>query len=281
MANPGEPAGCLLCGRLASDHVGATGLANTQITGVAAGRCEYRNASTIYSKEFFAGHADGSARSAAIVVPLVLSLLPVGSVIDVGCGIGAWAAEFLANGVSDVWGVDGNYVDRSQLRIPEERFLARDLTQRFEIDRTFDLEVCLEVAEHLPASRAESLVADLIALAPCVLFSAAIPGQGGTWHINEQFLPYWVDLFHKHGYTGIDPIRPLILGNDSVDWWYQQNTVMFVAPGNPLLAGRFPEPRTVIHQRLYDQARQPGLRTIVNAFPSAVLRYARSHWSLR
>ena len=104
----------------------------------------------IYSTQFFAGQVGGSARSAAVVVPLVLSLLTVRSVIDVGCGVGPWAAEFMARGIEDVWGVDGDYVDRAQLRIPKDRFTPRDLTKPLQFDRTFDLAVCLEVAEHLP-----------------------------------------------------------------------------------------------------------------------------------
>src|SRR5271156_2760464 len=101
-----------------------------------------------YSSRFFVGVADGSARSAAVVVPQVLSFVPAKSVIDVGCGIGTWAAAFVANGISDVLGVDGDYVERAQLRISPDQFLAHDLTKSLHLDRTFDLAVCLEVAEH-------------------------------------------------------------------------------------------------------------------------------------
>ena len=244
-----------------------------------------KNAGAVYSREFYAGQVNGSARSAAVVVPLVLSLLPVKSVVDVGCGVGPWAAEFLANGVPEVWGIDGDYVDRSQLRIPPDRFSARDLTKSLQFDRTFDLAVCLEVGEHLPASRASGLVVDLTSLAPCVLFSAAVPGPGGgvgTNHINEQYLPYWIDLFQRQGYEGIDPIRPRILGNDSVEWFYQQNTVMFVAPKHPLLVKGFLKPQTIIHQRLYEAARHPALplRMVVSAFPVALRRSIRYHLGL-
>ena len=239
-----------------------------------------KNASEIYSNEFFAGQVDGSASSAAVVVPLVLSLLPVKSVVDIGCGVGPWAAEFLANGVPDVWGVDGDYVDRSKLRIPPERFLARDLTKAVQVDRIFDLAVCLEVAEHLPGWRASGLVADLTSLAPCVLFSAAIPGPTGTQHINSQYLPYWIDLFEAKGYDAIDPIRPRIWGNESVEWFYQQDIVMFVAPNHPLLIKGFAKPQTIIHQQLYEQVLHAKLtlRKAVSGFPGAVRRSIRYHF---
>jgi len=243
-----------------------------------------RNASATYSTEFYTGQVDGSASSAAVVVPLVLSLLPVKSVVDVGCGVGPWAAEFLANGIRDVWGIDGDYVDRSQLRIPPDRFVTRDLTRPLPLNRTFDLVVCLEVAEHLPEARAAGFVTDLTSLASCVLFSAAVPGQGGVNHINLQYLPYWIDLFQRQGYSGIDPIRPQILGNPSVEWFYQQNTVMFVAPDHPLLAKGFPTPQSFIHETLYESARSNALlslRMLLNAFPVALRRSICYHLRLR
>jgi SAM-dependent methyltransferase len=241
-----------------------------------------RREAPIYSSDFFAGQVDGSARSAAVVVPLVLSLLPVRSVIDVGCGVAPWAAEFLANGVTEVMGVDGDYVDRLQLRIPGDQFVACDLTKPLRFDRTFDLAVCLEVAEHLPPSRAEGLAKDLTSLAPCVLFSAAIPGPTGTNHINSQFLPYWVELFQRQGYEAIDPIRSRIWGNESVEWFYQQDTVMFVAPRHPLLSKDFPKPKSFVHQELYEQVlREPTLGMMARVFPRAVFRSIRYHLGLR
>lgn len=242
------------------------------------------NLDRVYSRQFFDRQVDGSASSARVVVPIVLSLLSVRSVVDVGCGVGPWAAEFVAQGIEDVWGVDGDYVERSQLRIPSERFLPRDLSQPIRFDRTFDLAISLEVAEHLPESRARSLVADLTSLAPCVLFSAAIPGQGGTHHVNEQYLPYWEALFRWRGYEGIDPIRPEILGNPAVEWFYQQNIVMFAARGHELLNKSIPKPQTIIHPVLYEQSKDPSsitLGRIAGVLPGALVRSLRYRLGLK
>src|ERR1700757_673010 len=95
-----------------------------------------------YTHDYYSAYADGSSRSASVVVPLVLSLLKVKSVVDVGCGIGTWVAEFEAHGVSDAIGIDGDYVDRSQLLIRRERFFAHDLINPLRLGRGFYLAAC-------------------------------------------------------------------------------------------------------------------------------------------
>jgi hypothetical protein len=150
-------------------------------------------------------------------------------VLDVGCGLGAWLAVFRHLGVDDVWGIDGDYVDRTMLEIPAERFLARDLSQPWRPwDRPFDLVLSLEVAEHLPADCAGGFVRSLARLGPAVLFSAAIPHQGGTNHVNEQWPDYWAQRFREVGYTVIDCIREQVWQNPRVEWWYAQNILLFV-----------------------------------------------------
>lgn len=188
-----------------------------------------------YAPSFYSEIRDGASRSAEVIAPLVLSWMRVRSVVDVGCGIGAWLAAFRAHGVEDVLGIDGEWVQAAQLRIPQECLLLHDLSMPVCIPRRFDLALCLEVAEHLPANCAASLVRDLTRLAPCVLFSAAIPGQGGTHHVNEQPLSYWSEHFARHGFAPADLIRPLLWADERVEWWYRQNIVFFAAPDHPIL----------------------------------------------
>ena len=160
-------------------------------------------------------------------MPLVLELVRPQSVVDVGCGSGTWLAEFARAGVADVMGVDSGNVSPEQLEIPVERFAVRDLSLGLELDRRFDLVVSLEVAEHLPPESAEVFVAALTALGPLVLFSAAIPHQGGVNHVNEQWPDYWAHLFAAHDHLPIDCLRRKIWDEEDVDWWYAQNLLLY------------------------------------------------------
>lgn len=182
---------------------------------------------TTYTDSFFELIQESSQHSAREIVPLVLELIQTKSVIDVGCGVGIWLSVFQEFGVQEILGIDGEYVDRKKLHIPTEKFLSFDLTKTFRIDQQFDLVVSLEVAEHLPSTSAETFVESLTKLGKVILFSAAIPFQGGADHLNEQWLNYWSNYFQKVGYVPIDCLRRKIWQNNQVDFWYAQNILIF------------------------------------------------------
>ena len=129
------------------------------------------------------------------------------------------------------------------LQIPEERFLVLDLKKHFRIDRQFDLVLSLEVAEHLPPQCAQILVDSLTRLGPVIVFSAAIPYQGGTNHLNEQWPTYWARFFEDKKYIPVDCIRKRIWQNNKVGLWYAQNLIIFVREDDlatyPLLKREF------------------------------------------
>jgi len=187
------------------------------------------HAMSSYDASFFE-YVNASARAAAErIVPLLQRQLAPGSVLDVGCGQGAWLAVWQHCGVGDVFGVDGAYVDRSRLLFAPERFCAHDLAQGFDLERTFDLVQCLEVAEHLPPSSAEPLVDSLVRHGEVIVFSAAPPGQGGHEHVNERSYEYWRGLFLHRGYLPLDWLRPRILTAAAIDPWYRYNTLLYVS----------------------------------------------------
>jgi SAM-dependent methyltransferase len=181
-----------------------------------------------YDSEFFAFVATESLRSARAVAPLVMDLLHPTSVVDIGCGVGAWLRAFVENGVSNITGIDGDYVDRGSLLIDTNDFIASDLSKPSVPEKRFDLALCIEVAEHLSESGGQNLVKRLTAAAPAVLFSAAIPGQGGVHHINEQWLGYWRKSFEQLGWIITDPFRPKLFYDNRVAWYIRQNLVLFL-----------------------------------------------------
>jgi SAM-dependent methyltransferase len=214
----------------------------------------------LYDDEFFDRHTDETLQSARIVVPHVLRKVRPNSVIDVGCALGAWLRVFAEHGVQTVQGLDGHYVDRSKLLIEKTDFTPVNLAESIRSDLgpvtekangRYDLAVCLEVAEHLPDSSAPDLVRTLTTLAPVVLFSAAVPGQGGVGHINEQWPGYWRSRFQKHGFQRLDPIRRRIWKDERVHWWYRQNIFLFAA-----------QEKVAASERLSDEERLAALEIL-------------------
>lgn len=205
-----------------------------------------------YDTDFYRFLASFAVRSAEQIVPLLTAVLPIDSVADFGCGQGAWLSVWHKAGAI-VMGVDGPYVDRQHLMIDGDDFRAADLTQRVDLGRRFDLVQSLEVAEHLPQQWAADFIEVLTDHGPLVMFSAAVPGQGGEHHINEQSLEYWREKFRDRGYVAIDYIRPQAVENLRIQHWYRYNIVLYAEEGHlvnlpdSLRAFRVPE-----NQRLRD-----------------------------
>lgn len=183
----------------------------------------------LYPEKFYTEYQSKILTSARLIVPWIIQLLSPQSVIDVGCGTGTWLSVFELHGVSDILGVDGDWVPENRLEISREHFQIMDLCQPIESSTQFDLVLSLEVAEHLPLADADRFIAYLTSLGSVILFSAAIPGQGGTNHLNEQWPAYWISLFEKNDYCCIDCVRGKFWTDETVAWYYAQNTFFFVA----------------------------------------------------
>lgn len=183
----------------------------------------------LYDTNFFDTYVTGALESARVVAPLICEVVHPSSVLDVGCGRGAWLLSFREMGADFIRGIDGDYVDLNELLIPRESFVCRDLAKLTEIPGKYDLAICVEVLEHLSPQAGRRIVAALTRAAPVVLFSAAVPGQGGTGHVNEQWPEYWRERFEAHGYRMLDLVRPQIRNDRRVAWWYRQNLLIFAS----------------------------------------------------
>ncbi len=185
---------------------------------------------------------------------MVFELVRPQSLVDVGCGIGTWLKVAKDSGVPLVVGVDGEYVLSAGLLIEKSEFLPADLRMPLsDLERRFDLAMSLEVAEHLPRERSQGLVDDLCRLADVVIFSAAIPGQGGTDHINLQAQSAWIERFAVNGYLPFDLIRPRVWDETSVESWYRQNVLVFVNQNCAVLIARAQELEAAV-PRIFDVA---------------------------
>ena len=181
-----------------------------------------------YDPAFFEYINKGSTSSAATIIPMIKSHFNVQSVVDFGCGQGAWLREWKRAGAQEVLGLDGDYVDQDSLLIDRSELRISDLTNPVDLGRKFDFVQSLEVAEHLPEAAASTFVESLVRHGNVILFSAAAVGQGGHDHINEQPYEYWRDKFLKHGYVLLDWLREAIKDNRSVEPWYRYNSLCFV-----------------------------------------------------
>lgn len=184
---------------------------------------EYRYDNSFYDETLLT-----SERSSRRIVPMIMELLDIRSVVDFGCGTGSWLKQFYDCEVRDLLGIDYSSIPYAALQISGKYLIKENIGQPINLDRQFDLAMSLEVAEHLPSSCAATLVENLVKAAPVVLFSGAIPHQGGTNHINEQWPEYWAEHFAVHDYVPIDALREKLWDDDNVAYWYAQNLIFYV-----------------------------------------------------
>jgi len=145
--------------------------------------------------------------------------------------------------------------------LPDDEFRAVDLSEPVHLPERFDLAISLEVAQHLPPRAAQTFVASICRLSDLVVFGAAIPGQSGTGHVNERWPSYWAALFDAQGYELFDILRPLVWYDQRIEWWYAQNSLVFVrrtrddltqvARAAAVIQG-LPKPLDLVHPRCFE-----------------------------
>ena len=118
---------------------------------------------------------------------------PKRTVADIGCGPGIYVDALRAVGV-DATGYD------SDDRVKDKPNLQQ--ISLFDLTAPADIVMCLEVAEHIPADRADDVADSMVRnLKPgaVLIWTAAQPGQGGHGHINCQPPDYWETKFTERG----------------------------------------------------------------------------------
>lgn len=191
-----------------------------------------------------------NTRASSIVVPEFIKLYSPKSVVDIGCGLGTWLKVFADNNITDLVGYDGAHLDMSKVEIPKEMIITTDLEKEIISKRRFDLAISLEVAEHITPKNASTFVKSICNLSQTIVFSAAIPWQGGQNHLNEQWPSYWQDLFFKNGYTMHDVLRETFWENEEIDYWYKQNMFLVTGPASPFYKSENKPLKRLVHPDL-------------------------------
>jgi hypothetical protein len=175
------------------------------------------------------GRRERTLHAAERVLTIVFEHFSIGSVVDFGCGTGTWLTWARQLGAPDVLGYEASRRAADSFDEPDLLIEIVDLEQRVNPNRRFDLAISLEVGEHLSRGRSETFVADLCRASDRVLFSAAIPGQGGLDHVNERWQSSWAALFAVQGYQPLDLVRPRIWDDEAIPIWYRQNILLYLS----------------------------------------------------
>ena len=206
-----------------------------------------------YNREFMA-LTEEHISSAKRILNILFQYYRPKNIIDVGCGSGSWLKAAGDMGVESLTGIDGTWLKREMLLSDDIKLITHDLDKLIPQLGNFELAISLEVAEHLPENRAESFIEDLCKLSNVILFSAAIPHQGGDHHINEQWQSYWYGMFRDNNYLCFDIIRHQLWEDELVKSWYKQNCLMYVhkdfsEPFNKSNQSKYP--LDIVHKDIY------------------------------
>lgn len=180
-----------------------------------------------YTPEYFSGINSGSQSSAEVILSHLFSIYRPRSVFDLGCGSGAWLNAAGKLGAEKLIGVDGPW-NRGVFENKRIEFHRANVSTDSIPTPRCDLAMSTEVGEHVPPERSQVMVKALCAVAPVVLFSAAIPNQGGTDHINERWQSDWARMFWDCGFVCKDLIRPSVWHDQRVEHWYRENLLVYV-----------------------------------------------------
>lgn len=195
-----------------------------------------------YLSGYYEEITEGSVRSAKEIfksMNIVYSpLVPeIKSIIDVSGGCGGWWKGIREYGYTGEYKMTDWRVPKHKLIVPRNDYAEYDLTNKdgiFPFNKKFDLSICVEVGEHIPEEYASSLIELLCTLGHSVLFSAAIPHQGGSNHVNEQWGSWWADLFAKHGYYPLRPLlRDYVRNVKDIELWYKNNIILYSPKAPP------------------------------------------------
>ena len=190
-----------------------------------------------YSDQFYESVTNRAEYSSRIIFSLLKNALHPKTFVDVGSGDGVWSLSALEHFESinhvEAWDLlaEKTYLDIAKKRFPSKNIISKRIdfeSSDYGVEMVYDLAVCLETFEHLSPSACEKLSLFFSSHTRILIFSGAVPGQGGTNHINEQPFKTWQRNLLDFGFFPLDFIRPNIQDKKNVPSYYKNNIVLWV-----------------------------------------------------
>jgi|GEM_PF-1329422 len=135
---------------------------------------------------------------AGIAEAIVRKIGPA-TVLDAGCAMGLLVEALRARGV-EAFGIDVSEYAIARVRDDLKPFCRR-VSVLEPLPQRYDLIVCIEVLEHLPAQDCERAVDNLCRVSDDLLFSSSPLDYREATHFNVQPPEYWAGLFALNGFV--------------------------------------------------------------------------------
>jgi len=183
----------------------------------------------IFNRTFFKRNLDWNVPIAGIFVDLLMRHFHPLSVVDVGCGNAEFLAEFKKRNVA-IKGYEGSRHALDSALVDRKFIELFDLKNTIQETQKYDLVLCLEVAEHIESEFSQKLVENVTSLGDVIVFTAATPGQGGHFHMNEQHREFWINLLSLRNFA-LDSSLTEVLKKEMKDrgllQWYYDNVMVY------------------------------------------------------
>lgn len=183
-----------------------------------------------FTSEEFKRIQDEERPQAERLAKYVISTYEPKYVVDVGCATGLYLKPFYEAGIN-AFGLELEKIPPEITDIPARYIFEINLSQPIPlVPYCNDLAFCLEVLEHIEAEEALVALDNLTKMARRIIFSAAIPGQGGHGHINCQPKEYWLKAFANRGFfyspSETDNLIEYMKSGYHMGWFTQNAMVM-------------------------------------------------------
>lgn len=157
-----------------------------------------------YDETFFAMNLADSRPVAEYLAPKIVAAFDLKNLVDFGAATGHWVNALNKAGTMAI-GIEGSRSAKPYLVCDPEKMFFCDLRKPLQLKKfpfnEADAVLSIEVAEHIEKQYADMYIGNMLLFKPKIIFmTAAIPGQGGHFHVNEQSNEYWIEKFKMHGY---------------------------------------------------------------------------------